>query len=177
MARAFEDRFAANAWPAQWRDGVFDFHHYHSTAHEALGFAAGAAWLMLGGSEGLLVKVEAGDALLLPAGVGHCRVEQSEDFQVVGAYPRGQSFDICRSAPSEEQLAAMARLQFPGKRSPRRRGWPVDPALAQAGDGLGPPQLSRASRTAEPNASISNGLEIICMPGSRKSARIWGSAT
>jgi uncharacterized protein YjlB len=36
-ASMFEQRFAENDWTNSWRDGVYSFHHYHSTSHEALG--------------------------------------------------------------------------------------------------------------------------------------------
>ena len=36
----------------EWRNGIFDFHHYHSTAHEALGIAKGEVTVVLGGPDG-----------------------------------------------------------------------------------------------------------------------------
>ncbi|ETX30759.1 cupin domain-containing protein [Roseivivax isoporae] len=79
--------FEAQGWRGTWTWTVFDFHHYHPDAHEALAVARGWGDIQLGGPSGPVLHLRAGDAMVLPAGTGHCRIAQSEDFAVCGGYP------------------------------------------------------------------------------------------
>ncbi|WP_375262461.1 cupin domain-containing protein [Palleronia sp.] len=89
-AGPIRDRMEANGWGGTWTWTVYDYHHYHPDAHEALAVATGEADLTLGGPEGERVTVQAGDCLILPAGTGHKLNSSSDDFRICGAYPAGQ---------------------------------------------------------------------------------------
>ena len=93
-AAIFERLFNDQGWAGSWRDGVYDMHHYHSTAHEVLGVYSGTAVVQFGGEQGICVEVQAGDVAVIPAGVAHKRLHSSGDFRVVGAYPPGQNWDM-----------------------------------------------------------------------------------
>ena len=103
---AAERTFAGRDWRGSWRDGIFDFHHFHSTTHEVLGIVCGEVTVVLGGPDGRTLVVSRGDVLVLPAGTGHCRTAASDDLLVVGAYPGGMEWDVCRGDPAERERVA-----------------------------------------------------------------------
>jgi uncharacterized protein YjlB len=109
--------FAANNWTNSWKNGVYPFHHYHSTSHEVLGVYRGSASLRLGGEGGRTIEVKAGDVIVIPAGVGHKNLGSSADFGVVGAYPDGREWDLLTGKPGERPKADqnIAALPVPDK--------------------------------------------------------------
>ena len=131
-ATIFEAIFNANGWPAGWRNSIYPFHHFHSTAHEALGVYAGAAAVRFGGEHGVEMTISAGDVVIIPTGVGHKAIEASADLGIVGAYPAGTSPDLCCGAPEERpaSLDAIAWVPSPardplyGAGDPLRQHWP-----------------------------------------------------
>jgi uncharacterized protein YjlB len=114
-AGACERMFAEHGWPDAWRNGIYAHHHYHSTAHEVLGIVQGQARVRLGGEAGQTVELNAGDVVVIPAGVAHKREAASADLLVIGAYPRGTRPDMCRAetAQHDRALAAIAAVPLP----------------------------------------------------------------
>jgi uncharacterized protein YjlB len=109
---------AANGWGGAWINGIYDFQHYHATAHEVLVIAAGSADVQFGGPSGPVLTVAAGDAVLIPAGVGHCRTSPAPGLVVIGAYPDGQENPDLRRATAADRAAALAlipRVSRPGR--------------------------------------------------------------
>ena len=101
--KTIEGLFGANGWGAMWRNGVYDFVHYHATVHEVLGIARGHAKVRFGGDQGEVLDIVAGDVAILPAGTGHQCISASDDFSVVGAYLPGPPMDLVR--PSKQAHA------------------------------------------------------------------------
>ena len=92
--RILENLFAANGWGDLWRNGIFDYLHYHATVHEALGIARGHAKVRLGGDRGATLEL-----------TGHQCLSASDDFSVVGAYPPGEKMQITKPTPDNHRKA------------------------------------------------------------------------
>ena len=107
--------YEANGWRRVWTYTVFDYQHYHPNAHEALTVASGKADVQLGGPSGPVLTVAAGDAMVLPAGTGHCRIGATDDFAVCGGYPPEQVDRVVVQAgtmalaDAQAQIATLAR--------------------------------------------------------------------
>jgi uncharacterized protein YjlB len=126
-----EKLFGGNGWGAMWRNGVYDFLHYHATVHEVLGIARGSARVRFGGDNGKVLEISAGDVAILPAGTGHQCLSASDDFSVVGAYPPGPPMDLQRPTPEAhvKALKTIPMVALPktdpvmGKDGPLVRSW------------------------------------------------------
>lgn len=106
---AAEALFRAHGWRPAWRNGIHDWHHYHSNAHEALAIVEGAVRVQLGGEGGVQLELAAGDVVVLPAGTGHRNLGTDGALLVVGAYPQGSAPpDQLHGAPDESERARHA---------------------------------------------------------------------
>ena len=129
-----EEVLKQNGWSGTWRNGIYAYHHYHSTAHEVLAVYDGSATVKMGGEHGVLLTIGAGDVLIIPAGVAHKNLESGSNFAVIGAYPVGQEWDMCYGKPGERPRADenIAKVPFPeadpvyGRQGPLLEYWKRD---------------------------------------------------
>jgi uncharacterized protein YjlB len=112
-AAIMEDLFGGNGWGDSWRNGIYNYVHYHSRIHEVLGIARGKGTVRFGGNNGRTVHLKAGDVAILPAGTGRQCLTASEDFLVVGAYPPNGTYDECTK--SEEHAQALKTIPKVGR--------------------------------------------------------------
>ena len=128
-----EQTFRSNGWGDTWRNGIYPYVHYHSQIHEGMGIARGRAKVRFGGDSGTELDLGPGDVVVLPAGTGHQSLWVSPDLVVVGAYPKGGRFDLCRGSKAEREkaLAAIPTVPLPdadpvyGKDGPLLKLWRV----------------------------------------------------
>ena len=123
--QTIENLFETNNWGGTWRNGVYDYLHYHATVHEVLGVARGHARVRFGGDHGQELEIKAGDVAILPAGTGHQCISASDDFCVIGAYPPGSKMEITRPTPENhaKALQTIPKVALP----------PADPVTGQHG--------------------------------------------
>ncbi|CAE8618978.1 unnamed protein product [Polarella glacialis] len=109
------EHFVENGWTLPWAWGIFEYHHYHSTAWEALLCTQGSANIQFGGPAGPRLEVSKGDLLLVPPGVAHKQLVARGGFTLLGAYPAVDSapVDVLRGGPSAEERANICRAVLP----------------------------------------------------------------
>lgn len=113
LAANLEKIFQQNNWTGNWRDIILDKDHYHSSSHEVLGISKGSVDLQLGGANGKQFLVSAGDVLILPAGVAHSSLSDRQDYEVIGGYPEGRSWDMIYCEPEKYQKAKIEIEKLP----------------------------------------------------------------
>ncbi|WVQ96937.1 hypothetical protein IAU59_004046 [Kwoniella sp. CBS 9459] len=95
-----------------WKYTMYQQHHYHSNTNEVLVVFSGKAKLCFGGAADnehrIEVEAERGDAIIIPAGVGHALLrEQATDdgerYQMIGCYPTGSAnWDMCTGEKADK---------------------------------------------------------------------------
>ncbi|KAL6704052.1 hypothetical protein ACN47E_008816 [Coniothyrium glycines] len=117
-----ESHLPANGISPQWRYTMYTTSHFHSTTHEILCVFSGRARLLFGGESNpgrVEAEVGAGDAIVVPAGVAHMLLKDHDgDFEMVGGYPKGYSWDMCYGKDGEENMSEKIKTLDWLKRDP-----------------------------------------------------------
>jgi uncharacterized protein YjlB len=109
-----ENCFQSNNWTNNWRDIVLPYDHFHSNTHEVLGVSKGTVSLMTGGQKtGKVLHISAGDVLILPAGVGHFALPGNDNYEMVGGYPDGTTWDMMTGTAEERKIALIHITSIP----------------------------------------------------------------
>lgn len=124
-AAAVQAIFNKHNWKNAWRNGIYNFHHYHGNTHECLGICSGKVKVIFGGPGGKALELKKGDVVIIPAGLAHKCVNASKDFLCVGAYPGGKEYDI-NIGTAEELEKAKPRIEKLSKPS-------LDPVFGKEG--------------------------------------------
>lgn len=111
LENIFPDTFMKNNWSNNWLDIIQSKDHYHSVTHEVLGICKGEVNLKIGGERGKIFHLKAGDAIIIPAGVGHFSTDNSADYLVAGGYPEGKDWDMVYNE-ADKYEAAKQRISF-----------------------------------------------------------------
>ena len=111
-AKLIENVFEKNKWSNCWRNGIYDYHHYHSNTHEVLGVYSGHCIVQFGGEHGVTEELRTGDLVVIPAGVTHKKIA-GEQFKCVGAYPNGVDYNIHYGKPGEKEQTKNEILKVP----------------------------------------------------------------
>jgi uncharacterized protein YjlB len=123
--------FQMHHWTNNWRNGIYTYHHYHSNTHEVMAVIKGRTMQQLGGEHGMMIKIEKGDVILIPAGVAHRNMKKEKDVVCVGGYPQGKDYNINygkkAERPEADQLISKVRMPgfdpVTGKNGPMNTIW------------------------------------------------------
>jgi len=121
--------FRRNGWTNNWKEGIYEYDHYHSNTHEAIAVIKGRATLLFGSKGGKQIEVGEGDVVIIPAGVAHCNLDKQNSVTCIGGYAQGKDYDMNYGHPGERPKADknIGRLGIP-KRDPvfgKEKGLPV----------------------------------------------------
>ena len=108
----------------QWTHGGtfkhFPTHHFHSITHECYAIYKGSTRFLFGKGpldedvNGIEVDLQAGDVIVDPAGVAHCNLRSSDDFEYIGVYPKVSRFQTILSRSTYSSCTTIHRSSVHG---------------------------------------------------------------